>query len=622
METGRPRNNPSTREAGASGAGLARSGFSPSPGASDAELLAILAELAREVSSVLDLDALLEKIPDLISRLTSFTVFSVSLLDEKREELSIAYAVGYPDEIVKHFTLKVGQGTVGTAVAEQRPVLLNDVDEDPRYLAVVPGAKSQLAVPLRNKGQVIGALNLLSDRLGAFTERDEWILRQFGAHVAQAIATARLFESEREYAETLETLAEIGHEISAILDPDELLTRMAHLVKRVIDYRIFGIALLNEDTQTLEMKVAIQYGDDPRALQPVKLGEGLVGYAALHKEVVLVPDVTKDPRYIHAVPGVRSELVVPLLLKDRCIGVFDLESPERDAFNKKHVKLLTLLASEAAVAIENARLYESIRASEQRFEKELRFAQRVQMALLPQELPKRLRGVDVAWHFDPMRELGGDLCDFLSPEPNSLVVTLGDVSGKGVPAALYGAAIGEMVRGRTFRRRLEKKSSTPAEILAGINRILHDRNLEEYYCTLCYAMFEFKKQLVTFANSGLPFPVKCSNGKAQQIEMAGVPLGSFGSSTYEDVQVPLAAGDVFVLCSDGIFESFNEAGQEFGAQRVLDIVEQNYTMPAKDIVNAMFSAVQNFCGDAEQSDDRTVVVVKIVSLGTKGASSQ
>ena len=126
-------------------------------------------------------------------------------------------------------------------------------------------------------------------------------------------------------------------------------------------------------------------------MEPVKLGEGLVGYAALHKEVVLVPDVPKDPRYIHAVPGVRSELVMPLLLKDRCIGVFDLESPELDAFNKKHVELLTLLASQAAVAIENARLYESIRANEARFEKELRFAQRVQMALLPQELPKRLR---------------------------------------------------------------------------------------------------------------------------------------------------------------------------------------------------------------------------------------
>ena len=587
---------------------------SPAPGASDAELLAILAELGREVSSVLDLGELLEKIPSLISRLTSFTVFSVYLLDEQREELRIAYAVGYPDDAAKNFRLKLGEGTVGAAVAEQRPLLINDVEADSRYVTVVPGAKSQLAVPLRTKGQAIGALNLLSDRKDAFTDRDEWILRQFAAHVAQAIATARLFESEREYAETLETLAEIGREMSAILDLDELLTRMAHLIKRVIDYRIFGIALLNDDTQMLEMKVAIQYGDT-HAMEPVRLGEGLVGYAAQHKEVVLVPDVTKDPRYIKAVESVRSELVIPLLLKDRCIGVFDLESPEPNAFNKKHVKLLTLLASEAAVAIENARLYESIRANEARFEKELRFAQRVQMALLPQELPKRLRGVDVAWHFDPMRELGGDLCDFLAPEPNTLVVTLGDVSGKGVPAALYGAAIGEMIRGRTFRRRLEKKVTTPAELLAGMNRILHERNLEEYYCTLFYAMFEFKKQTVTLANSGLPFPVRYSRGKVGQIEVAGVPLGSFGGSTYEDLELPLFTGDVFVLCSDGIFEAFSEAGEEFGADRVIEVVKQTHELPAKEIVNAMFAAVQNFCGDAEQSDDRTVVALKINQLG-------
>lgn len=586
----------------------------PPSSQSDAELLAILAELAREVSSVLDLGDLLEKIPHLISRLTQFSVFSVYLLDEQRQELAIAYAVGYPDEIVKHFTLKVGQGTVGQAVAEQRTILLDDVDAEPRYMAVVPGAKSQLAVPLRNKGQVIGALNLLSEKPAAFTERDEWILRQFGAHVAQAIATARLFESEREYAETLETLGEIGREVSAILDPDELLTRLAQLIKRVIDYRIFGIALLDEETQHLELKVTIKFGDGPRAVAPVKLGEGLTGYAALHKEVVLVPDVTKDPRYIDAVPGVCSELVVPLLLKDRCIGVFDLESPEPNAFNKKHVKLLTLLASEAAVAIENARLVESIKANEARFEKELRFAQRVQMALLPQELPKRLRGVDVAWHFDPARELGGDLCDFLSPEANTLVVALGDVSGKGVPAALYSAAIGEMVRGRTFRRRLEQQHSTPASVLAGMNRILHERNLEEYYCTLCYAMFEFKKQSATFANSGLPFPVKCSNGRAEQIDLPGIPLGSFGTSQYDDVTVPLAGGDVFVLCSDGIFEAFDALGQEFGVARVMGVVEQHATQPAKEIVTALFSAVQNFCGDAAQSDDRTVVVVKINQL--------
>jgi sigma-B regulation protein RsbU (phosphoserine phosphatase) len=163
-----------------------------------------------------------------------------------------------------------------------------------------------------------------------------------------------------------------------------------------------------------------------------------------------------------------------------------------------------------------------------------------------------------------------------------------------------------MVRGRRFGRRLEKQSSTPAGVLAGMNRILHERNLEEYYCTLCYAMFEFKKQIVTFANSGLPYPVKFSNGKAVQIDMPGVPLGSFGTSQYEDFEVPLAAGDVFVLCSDGISEAFNEAGQEFGADRLIDVIERTASQPAKEIVSELFSAVQLFCGDAPQSMIRTV----------------
>jgi sigma-B regulation protein RsbU (phosphoserine phosphatase) len=579
--------------------------------ATDAERLAILAELGREVTSVLDLEHLLEKIPLLIARLTPFTVFSVYLLDERTDELEIAYAVGYPEEIVRNFTLKLGQGIVGAAVAEHRPILLDDVDSDPRYLAVVPGARSQLAVPLRHKGKAIGALNLLSDQPNAFTERDEGMMRQFGAHVAQAIVNARLFESEREYAETLATLAEIGREMSAILDLDELLTRLAHLLKRVIDYSIFGIALVREETGMLEMKVAIQYGDDPRAMDPMPIGEGLVGYAALHKEVVLVPDVTKDPRYVNAVPGVRSELVVPLLLKDRCIGVFDLESSELGAFNKKHVELLTLLASQAAVAIENARLYESIRANEARFEKELQFAQRVQKALLPQDLPKKLRGVDVSWHLEPARELGGDLFDFLSPEPHTLVVAVGDVSGKGVPAALYSAAIGEMVRGRTFRRRLEKERSTPAGVLTAMNRILHERHLEEYFCTLCYSMFDLKNKTVTIANSGLPYPIRCSGGSAAQIDLPGVPLGALGSSSYDEVKLPLETGDVFVFCSDGIFESFDETGREFGTARAIDVIKEHWQRPAREIVGEMLGAIQRFCGDAEQSDDRTIVVVRI-----------
>jgi sigma-B regulation protein RsbU (phosphoserine phosphatase) len=311
------------------------------------------------------------------------------------------------------------------------------------------------------------------------------------------------------------------------------------------------------------------------------------------------------------VDDARSELVIPLLLQDRCIGVFDLESPELDAFNKSHVEILTLLASQAAVAIENARLYETIRANELRLEKELRFAQRVQTALLPTELPKRMKNVDVAARFAPARELGGDLYDFLAPEPNSLVVAVGDVSGKGVPAALYSAFAGELIRSRTFRRRYAPERFGPAGVLASTNTILYQRQLEEYYCTLCYSVFDLKRRVVTMANSGLPYPIRCSGGSVSQIELPGVPLGSFAGSTYDEVSFDLAAGDVFVFCSDGVFEANDALGREFGAERLLQIVSDTRAQSAREIVDAIFAAVQEFRADTPPNDDMTAVALKI-----------
>jgi sigma-B regulation protein RsbU (phosphoserine phosphatase) len=575
------------------------------------ELVTTLFELGREITSVLNLDELLHKIPLLIARITKFQAFAVYLLDPRREELSIAYAVGYPDDVVWGLRLKVGHGLVGAAVADGKPILVNDVHTDPRYVEAVPGSRAEIVVPLRRKGNVIGALNLLSDTPGQFTETDEAMLRQFGAHVAVAIENARLFESTREYTHTLETLAEIAREFGAILNLDELLTRIANLARRVIDYRTFGILLVNQDTDELEMKVAVRYGDKitvPR----VKLGNGIVGYAALHKVAVNVPDVEADPRYIRVVEDARSELVVPLMVQDRCIGVIDLESPELDAFGKNQVEIVTLLASQAAVAIENARLYETIRNNEVRLEKEIRFAQRVQAALLPVDLPKRLKQVDVAARFAPARELGGDLYDFLAPEPNSLVVAVGDVSGKGVPAALYSAFAGELIRSRTFRRRYAPERFGPAGVLASTNTILHERQLEEYYCTLCYAVFDFKRRTMTMANSGLPYPVRCSDGRAEQITLPGVPLGSFAGSTYDEVSFDLAKGDLFVFCTDGVFEANDALGREFGAERLLEVIGAVRTSTAREIVDAIFSAVQEFRGETPPNDDMTAVALKIL----------
>jgi sigma-B regulation protein RsbU (phosphoserine phosphatase) len=580
------------------------------PLASDHELVTTLFDLGRQVTSVLDLDELLQKIPLLIRRLIPFEAFAVYLLDERRSELRVAYSVGYPvGEEPRR--LDLGQGLVGTAVASGEPLLVNDLAADPRYVEFVPGMSSEIVVPLMHKSRPIGALNILSQERDLFTPSDVSILRQFGAHVAVALINARLYERSRLDAEAFETLAEIGRDVASILDLDELLSRIGQLTKRLIDYRTLGLFLLNDESE-LEIKVAVKYGETVH-IPRIGLGEGLVGYAALHCEPVLVPDVSQDPRYIKVVDDVRSELAIPLMLKDRCIGVIDLESPEPDAFSKRDVEILTLLAGQVAVAIENANLYEEVRANQERLEKEVRFAQRVQMALLPAALPKRLKGVDLAAAFDPARELGGDFHDFLSPESNMLVVALGDVSGKGVPAALYSVFAAELVRGRTFRRRYLPDRSSPSGVLSSVNTILHQRQLEEYYCTLCYAVFDLKRHVLTMANSGLPYPIRWSEGVCAPIELPGVPLGSFHGTTYDEVCLALHAGDVFAFCSDGVSEAMNESGQEFTSERLIQVVERVHDQPAARIVEAIFAAVEEWRAGAPPNDDMTAVVVRITA---------
>jgi sigma-B regulation protein RsbU (phosphoserine phosphatase) len=149
-----------------------------------------------------------------------------------------------------------------------------------------------------------------------------------------------------------------------------------------------------------------------------------------------------------------------------------------------------------------------------------------------------------------------------------------------------------------------------------MNTILHERQLEEYYCTLCYAVFDFKRRTVVLANSGLPYPIRSAtpdrtDEKPTQIELPGVPLGSFGGSTYDEITYDLAPGDLFVFCTDGIFEAFDGLGREFGAGRLIEVVRETRQGSSREIVDAIFSAVQEFRGDGAPNDDMTAVAIKV-----------
>jgi sigma-B regulation protein RsbU (phosphoserine phosphatase) len=180
-----------------------------------------------------------------------------------------------------------------------------------------------------------------------------------------------------------------------------------------------------------------------------------------------------------------------------------------------------------------------------------------------------------------------------------------------VPAALYSAFAAELVRGRAFRRRYLPERSSPAGVLSSVNTILHQRQLEEYYCTLCYTIFDLKRRTMTLANSGLPYPIHCSPDGCSQIELPGVPLGSFQGSTYDEVSFALHSGDVFAFCTDGVYEAMNGAGQEFTAEQLLEVVRRSRDLTAKAIVDNIFAAVTEWRGDTPPNDDMTAVAVKL-----------
>jgi sigma-B regulation protein RsbU (phosphoserine phosphatase) len=418
----------------------------PLPG----ELLADLLALVGEIGAVLDPEALLPTIAQKLRRIVDYRILDIFLPDADGF-LVPAHVEGYQVAERGRFRLRPGDGIVGTAAATREVVFVPDVSRDPRYVSFFPGVVAELALPLVNQDRLVGVLNIEGPAAAPFTPAARTALQVLASHLAIAIENATLYRETRWYADLLATLHEIGKETSSILDLDVLLQRLAEIVRRVVDYETFGILLLDEQRQELVLRQAVNFGAGLERTR-LKLSEGLCGAAVRARQPVRVGDVRQDPRYVGLVAETRSELAVPLVHKDRVIGVLDLESTQLDRFSERDVKVLLPLASQVAIAIENARLYDEIVRNDTRLTRELRIARDVQRALFPEGSP-RGAGWEASAHFRPARELGGDLYDFYDMGEGLLGVAVGDVAGKGVPAALYAAFVSGTVRSRAYERR-------------------------------------------------------------------------------------------------------------------------------------------------------------------------
>jgi sigma-B regulation protein RsbU (phosphoserine phosphatase) len=303
-------------------------------------------------------------------------------------------------------------------------------------------------------------------------------------------------------------------------------------------------------------------------------------------------------------PETRSELVVPLFYKGRVIGVLDLEHTRTAFFNEEHERMLTTLAAQVAISIENARLYQAVRRQEAQLERDIAMAKEVQLRLLPTEAPSHPHA-DMAVRFLPARTIGGDLYDFIDYGPNRTAIVLGDVSGKAAPAALFAALVSGIMRSAAVHQ------PEPAQMLVALHDALQERKLDSQYVTLLYALWNDENQTLQVANSGAIQPIFCRAGQSVTVKAEGFPLGMFPNVTYEEFNVATQPGDAIVFVSDGILDADNAHGEIYGEDRLSSLLCAHRDLPAQEIADAILADVTRFQGDHDRFDDETIIVLRV-----------
>jgi phosphoserine phosphatase RsbU/P len=573
----------------------------------------LLLDVADVLATSLDLETTIRRVAEVVRKVIDYEIFAILLLNEKTQELRFRFQVGYPREFAEGTRIKVGEGVTGQAAQLRHAVRIDDVTNDPRYIAAIPNVRSELAVPLITKNRVIGVIDLEARAPGYFTEEHERVLTLVASRMAAGIENAQLYARTTKQAKILLLLNEIARELTSILNLDELLGRIADLVRRLIDYQMFSILLLDSAGEKLQHRFSLRFNENIHLKHEIPLGRGLVGTAAETMQAVLVPDVSKDPRYVEANPETRSELALPLIYKGKVIGVLDLEHTRRGFFTEDHKRTMITLAAQIAIAIENARLYEEIERQERRLERDLSLARELQSRLLPQ-IPPKLAHLDVAAKFVPARTIGGDLYDFIPYSMSRLGIVIGDVSGKGAPAAIYAALVSGILRSHA------PIEPAPAEMLAAVNLSLAERRIEAQFVSLIYAVWDDQSRTLTVANSGLPQPIYMHVEHNEVIEITGLPLGLFDEADYDELTFRMKPGDMFVFFSDGILDARNRKGEMFGRGRVEKIISECTEKSPDCVVASLFSAVAEHSTGVEAFDDQTVVAIRV--KGSANAASK
>jgi phosphoserine phosphatase RsbU/P len=403
--------------------------------------------------------------------------------------------------------------------------------------------------------------------------------------------------------EELTVLNEIAREIGSLVDLEEVLRRIVARSADAVSAEEGVISLVddrdNASARTLirSMMTGVQRG-------PYHINELVVGWVQQYRRPLRIDHMASDTtrRMIEADPAVRSLLSVPLLVRSRLIGVLTVCNREDGgAFTEADQRLLSIIAAQSAQVIDNARLHEEEKALLQLHE-ELKAAFHIQARLLPERAPS-IDGYDLFGRSIPAKQVGGDFFDFVPDGDGETVLCVGDVSGKGLPAALLMASSQAIVRGQLGGERPLR------DTVAQVNREFYRNVRRGNFLTLFMGVLSPREHRLTYVNAGHNRPMLLRSGGVDELARTGVAVGLLPGASYEEAQLTLEVGDLLFIFSDGVTEAMNERFEEFGEARLLEVLHASRDLPAGQIVEAVTRAVTAFTGEAPVSDDITMLVL-------------
>lgn len=323
---------------------------------------------------------------------------------------------------------------------------------------------------------------------------------------------------------------------------------------------------------------------------------------------VLTSDAMHDPRFQSqksvVLRQIRSVMAVPLMSGEETFGLIYVDNPFDDRFTEEDLNVLNTIASVASIKIEHERLLEEI-LEKRRMEEELKVASEIQMRLQP-VAPPRIAGWDMTGVSFPSREIGGDYYDFIvRKRDNRLIIALGDVAGKGTGAALLMSSLHAAVRAQSQTR------ASIGGVMGEINAYIYENTPANKFVTLFYAELDPEAGVLIYSNAGHNQPVLLRrSGEVVRLDVGGLPIGILPSASYDEGQIQFEPGDVLVIYSDGISESVSEDGEEFGEERLIEVITKNIERSSSGLRDRIDEALSRFVGTGAPVDDMTLMIVK------------